>query len=462
MAPATVQYDSFEPYLSSTARNVVRNPIRKVMLKVHATPGCVSLAGGRPPKAVFPQSVHAWEDENLMNYGPALAAGSDELRKWAKDFVERFHSPPASFAHHDTLITSGNTDGMTKAVLLLSEPGDVVLADEVTYPGITASAIPLGRRVLGVPIDEDGMIPDQLEAVLQSLDGNSRPRMLYLTPHGGNPTGITIPESRKDALYNIARKHGLVILEDDPYFFVQLAPHASGTGGLSEEDMVGERAAPRSFLARDVDGRVVRLDSVSKTIAPGYRLGWVTGHKSLMEKWSILSEVLTWSVSGIQQKSLLDLVKQWGQDGFHRHLQQLQSTYALRCGYLLAACEKHLTGLCSWSAPKFGMFVWLQIHGCEDTDSIVEELISSFGIAMVPGASFKTPEGAGPGSDAFFRVSFSLISSADAADKAMLKLRSFLDAGGHRKKAVEEEHKRRAAEEKGLESGAAKRPRSES
>merc|ERR1712176_414043 len=119
-------------------------------------------------------------------------------------------------------------------------------------------------------------------------------------------------------------------------------------------------------------------------IAPGYRLGWVTGSKAVLTKWAVLGEVLTWSISGTQQRTSLDVVKKWGQEGMHQHLQRLQCIYAKRRAYLLAACERHLSGLCRWRVPDCGMFFWLEVLGCKDTEEIIDELIASYGVAMVP------------------------------------------------------------------------------
>jgi len=428
----------FEPYLSTIAQNVVRNPIRNVVMKEMATPGCLSLAGGRPPQDVFPASVRAWGDQSFTNYGPGLAGGSPELKAWAKEFVASAHSPPGGFVDRDVLITSGNTDGITKAVMLLSDPGDVVLADEVTYPGIGAAALPLGRRVVGVDLDEQGMVPEALEARLCSLKGEASARLLYLVPHGHNPTGVTMTESRKDALYGLARRHALTILEDDAYFYLRLSPRSPELP-LEEGSMYGLEDPPRSLLSRDVDGRVVRLDTVSKMLAPGLRLGWVTAGKSLLAKWQVLSEVFTWSISGAQQRAFLDTVKGWGEAGLHRHLQQLQLAYARRRGYLLAACKKHLEGLCRWSAPEFGMFFWLEVPACRDTSKVMEELIESHGISLVPGIYFGAPEGAGDKSCRHFRLSFSQLTE-EKADEAMLRLRRFILAtlNGCKKRSAEE------------------------
>lgn len=107
------------------------------------TPGCLMLAGGRPVADVFPAQAKA-HPELYMNYGPALAVGTPDAREFVEGFVQRFHNPPK--ADRRTLLTSGSTDGIAKCVLLLTNPGDSVLADDYTYTGLMAAAGPYGRR----------------------------------------------------------------------------------------------------------------------------------------------------------------------------------------------------------------------------------------------------------------------------------------------------------------------------
>jgi len=420
----------FEPYLSVIAQGLLRSPIRSIALQMQAKPGCLSLAGGRPPADVFPASLQA-KGEELMNYSGNLAIGTQTLRDWAQAFVERFHSPPGGWSGRDIVLTSGNTDGMAKAVMLLANPGDAIIADDFTYPGIMACAVPLGRAVFGVTMDQEGMTPQHLQAMLESgLPDGQTARLLYLCPHGQNPTGAVMSKVRKEAIYAVARKHNLTILEDDPYFFVNLpAPSSVARRPLRPEDMPGTDAFPESFLSLDVDGRVLRLDSVSKFLAPGLRLGWATGHRSLMEKWKVLSEVMSWSISGVQQETFLSTMRDLGgEGGLHDHLQQLQCTYARRRDCLLMACDQHLQGLCRWNAPHFGMFLWLEVLCNVNTSKIINTLISEYGIAMVPGSGFRASGSSEADSgNAFFRLSFSLVTE-DMADTAMSRLKTALQA----------------------------------
>lgn len=357
-----------------------------------------------------------------MNYGPQLAVGCAELRAWAKEFTEEFHAPPGGWEQRDVLMTSGNTDGITKTVMLLTDPGDVILADCSTYPGIQASAVPLGRQVVGVKMDSGGMDPEALSALLSGSGVSGRARILYLTPHGQNPTSITLSDARKRALYEVAQRHRLTILEDDPYFFVNLQ-RKDASGPFEPENMLGTSSYPKSLLSIDVDGRVVRLDSCSKMLAPGFRLGWVCGHKTLLAKWAVLAEVLTWSVSGSQQSMLLSMLQEFGKGGLHTHLQTLQCTYAKRCNNLAAACRRHLEGLCHWEIPEFGMFLWLQVVGIKDASALVDDLIENHGVALVPGSAFNASEA--EGASACFRASFSLLTE-EMADKAVARLREAL------------------------------------
>lgn len=246
---------------------------------------CINMSGGRPPAEVFPARAAALGTE-LMNYGPHTSAGIPELRSWARELTTKLHSPPGLWERRDVILSAGNTDSISKSVLLLCDPGDYIFADCMCYSGIQAAALPLGRCVVGVAMDDDGMVPEALDAKISELGvGAGRARFIYLTPHGQNPTTVTLPDLRKGALYAVARKHNLIIVEDDPYLFVRHTLRSPGRAA-SPENMMGLESVPASFLSMDVDGRVVRLDTCSKMLAPGLRMGWVTGHKSILANGS--------------------------------------------------------------------------------------------------------------------------------------------------------------------------------
>lgn len=314
-------------------------------------------------------------------------------------------------------MTPGNTNSIAMVVMLCTDVGDAVLCDEFTYTGLMAATSPLGRKAIGVSMDEDGMSPSALRTLASGLAEQGRaPRLVYLVPSGQNPTAITMSEGRRRELYEVARQLGLFILEDDPYCHLALGPPSAA----SESDMPGleKGSVPPSFLALDTDGRVCRLDTTSKIFAPGFRMGWLTAPRTLTEKLSVMSEVLTWTLSGFTQQALLHCVEEFGEDGLHRHVQQVQWAYRQRRDRCIAAFERHLQGVAFWRVPSDGMFLWLEVLGVHDAGRLAEPLIDR-GVALVPGGAFM----AAPNSKAcsHFRVSFAQLSE-EVAEVAARRL----------------------------------------
>lgn len=225
-----------------------------------------------------------------LNYCPTLSFGLPDLRAWCKAHVQSQHTPPPEVGH-DTIVTPGNTHGMSLSMAVLSNPGDIVLTTDYAYTGIFASAAPLGRRVVGVETDAEGPLASAIDAVCVEAAGapphSPRPRLLYVVPTGCNPTGATISAGRRRELYDICCKHDLWIIEDDPYVYLTMG----GPDAANPEGMPGSAITTPSFLSMDIQGRVVRLDSFSKTIAPGIRVGWLTARAEVVQKATQCSEV---------------------------------------------------------------------------------------------------------------------------------------------------------------------------
>mmetsp|Transcript_18619 Transcript_18619/g.30201 ORF Transcript_18619/g.30201 Transcript_18619/m.30201 type:complete len:423 (-) Transcript_18619:68-1336(-) len=401
------------------------------MQKVWATKGCISLAGGRPLDEVFPSICGEPPDSDLMNYGPNLARGHPKAIKWAKEFVEWQHPMPCGWEKHDLIMMPGATNSIAMMIQLCTDAGDKVLCEDFTYTGFMAAAKPLGRIAVGVAMDEEGLLPSDLRRTCASLAADGKaPRLLYLVPTGQNPTAITMPAHRRREIYKVAQEHNLLIVEDDPYFHLSLGPAQA----QSEADMRGltpVAAELPSFLSLDTDGRVCRLDSCSKILAPGFRLCWLTAAKAIVEKLGIMGEVLVWAMSGFTQKAFLQCQHDLGRDGMHSHLQKMQWAYRQRRDWCIQAFEQHLTGLARWDVPQDGMFMWLEILGLDDAGQLAEPLVER-GVAMVPGAAFLADSFSRPCS--MFRVSFSMLTketAMEAAERLAAALRDTEFLGKH-------------------------------
>ncbi|KAI4599570.1 Aromatic/aminoadipate aminotransferase 1 [Pestalotiopsis sp. 9143b] len=302
-----------------------------------------------------------------MNYG--YSAGSPQALRFVTEHVEMIHDP--QYDDWECCLTCGTTSALEIALRIMCNIGDTVLTEKYTYSEAIAAIGGQGLRTQGVEMDELGLLPDDLDKKLQDWDLSDgrgpKPSVLYMIPTGQNPTGTTQPLGRRMEIYQIAVKHGLLILEDDPYYFLQMRqapPRTVGDGDKHEDRDAYVEGLPRSYLSLDTDGRVLRMDTASKILAPGLRCGWVTGCSQIIEKFIAFSEVGVLSPSGPSQVMVFKLLDEtWGHLGVIDWLQSLSRGYLCRREILLQACRDHLpVGVCSWSVPDAGMFVWMRME----------------------------------------------------------------------------------------------------
>jgi kynurenine/2-aminoadipate aminotransferase len=261
---------------------------------------------------------------------------------------------------------------------MLLEPGDSALVEEPAYSGTLTCIRPLGAKLLPVATDHHGMNPASLRSVLSKFpkhshrpEKSSTPKFLYTVPNGCNPTGASMTLKRKKEVYQIAREYDILIVEDDPYFYLQYSK-------------------PRlpSYLSMDTDGRVLRLDSFSKILSAGLRIGFVTGPQPLIERIVLHQMVSSNHPAVLAQIMVSELLGRWGIAGFERHANRLAQFYQKQKQYTAAACEKYLTGLAEWSEPAAGMFLWIKLLGVGDTKKLIEEKALDNNVSLIPGCAF--------------------------------------------------------------------------
>ncbi|KAG2466261.1 AADAT protein, partial [Polypterus senegalus] len=291
-------------------------------------PSLISLAGGAPNPSTFPFQTATITlkdggsvvfDQKTMNRALQYSASSGipELLSWVKNLQKSLHKPPnANNGEMEMCITTGSQEGMSKARFqddvfeMLISPGDNVLLDAPTYSGTLTALRPLGCNIINVASDQYGMIPESLRDVLSKWNkedvkncNSTIPKCLYCIPNGGNPTGTSLTEDRKYKIYQLAREYDLLIIEDDPYYFLQF-----------------QKPWAPSFLSMDVDGRVIRLDSFSKILSSGLRIGFITGPKPLIDRVVLHIQTSTMHTSTFTQLMVSQLLNKWGQEGFLKHV----------------------------------------------------------------------------------------------------------------------------------------------
>lgn len=315
---------------------------------------------GRITESIVPMSCIKGEDAYdfgiAMNYG--FTAGSPQLLRFIAEHVELVHN--FQYDDWETCLTCGTTSALDILFRVLCNPGDHILVESYTYAGTIQALKPLGVSMFSIDMDEHGLMPTDLDAKLHSWDETKgrKPFVLYTIPSGQNPTGVTQSLERKRAIWEVAERHDLIIIEDDPYYFLQLT---NSTSCLEPDDYL--QSLTPSYLSLDTSGRVLRLDATSKILAPGLRAGWLTGPSQLINKFLNYTEYSTVAPSGPSQIMLYKLLDQtWGHEGFLRWFMHLSKQYRQCRDVLLQACEQYLPKpLCRWNIPDVGMFIWIDV-----------------------------------------------------------------------------------------------------
>jgi 2-aminoadipate transaminase len=252
---------------------------------------------------------------------------------------------------------------------LYVKPGGVVLVEAPTYVDALYIFRDHHLELRSIAMDEDGLIPGELERQLAELRASGTiPGMLYTVPTFHNPTGRTLPEARRLEVIRLARDYGFLIVEDDVY------------RDLSFEGMV-----PPSFYSLAKGQQVVSIGSFSKTLAPGLRLGWLLGSESVIERCVNCG---TTQMGGGANPFTAQMVAQYCRNGsWEKHIERVRALYKQRRDRALSALEQYMPGDVEWSHPAGGFFIWLSLPRDIFADH-VKRLALQEGVALAAGAGF--------------------------------------------------------------------------
>ncbi|GAA6090075.1 kynurenine/alpha-aminoadipate aminotransferase, mitochondrial isoform X1 [Tachysurus ichikawai] len=386
---------NYSRFLTAVSMARKPSPIRILTeLQQRSPPSLISLAGGAPNPNTFPflsatikmkNGETLLLDQTLMKRALQYSgsSGIPELISWMKELQKRLHNPPtASYSPEkgqmDLCVTTGSQEGLCKVFEMLISPGDNVLLDAPTYSGTLAAIQPLGCNIINLPSDQHGMIPEALRDLLSRWDpadaqkpGSDVPRVLYTIPNGGNPTGASMTAERKQKVYELAQEYDFLIIEDDPYYFLQF-----------------EKPWAPTFLSMDVDGRVIRTDSFSKILSSGLRIGFVTGPKLLVDRVVLHIQASTMHTSTFTQIMVSELLHVWRQEGFLKHIDSVVEFYRAQRNAMLSSAHKWLQDVAEWHAPAAGMFLWIKLKGIKDTQKLIMEKALEKEVLLVPGGVF--------------------------------------------------------------------------
>lgn len=267
------------------------------------------------------------------------------------------------------LLTSGAGQGIHVTMEMLLDPGDVVLVDDFTYTGALAQM----RRFKGDPqpvtTDNEGMLPDALEATIQRLKSEGRTiKLIYLVPSFQNPQGWSISLERRKAILAAAQRHNLVILEDDSYC-----------------DLRYEGADIPALRTLDEEGHVVYISTFSKTIAPGMRCGYLTASGQLFERAMACK-------SGGPVPLFVTLAIHRYSEQMTSHIEQINDIQMRKRDAMIAGLESFFSDGANWIRPEGGLSIWVKMKPGTDLLAIRDKIFATDNVSYMPGNRF-SPDG---------------------------------------------------------------------
>jgi 2-aminoadipate transaminase len=308
----------------------------------------ISLSLGHPdPKTLLTAELHnaMLEAINSPDAYVALQYGVEQGTPSLIDyFVEKLRrEQKLSVQAANLMIVAGSTGGVDMLARLYARPGGVVLVEAPTYVDSIHVFQDHHIELRSIQMDENGLIPSELEKQLAQLHSNGVfPSMLYTIPNFHNPTGRTLPEARRIEIIRIAQRYGLLIVEDDVY-----------------RDLAFEGELPASFYALAHGKQVFSIGSFSKTLAPGLRLGWLVGSEESIQ-YCVNSGVT--QMGGGANPFAARMVAEYCRSGaLEKHILSLKSLYKTRCNVALAALSQCMPADTKWTYPTGGFFIWLSL-----------------------------------------------------------------------------------------------------
>ncbi len=319
-----------------------------------------------------------------LSHGPM---GYPGLRAFVADKLTRHRG--IACATDDVMITSGSGQAIELISRLLLEPGDTILMEELTYGGAITRHKRVGAKIVGVPVDGEGMQPEALSRILDELKAKgTTPKYLYTIPTIQNPTGSILPLERRHAILEIARRHGVLIFEDECY-----------------ADLVWAGGAPPAFYGLD-PAQVIHIGSFSKSLAPALRLGYVVAD------WQVLSRLLACKTDGGTGALDQMITAEYFTHHFDSHIDALTRTLGTKLDVMMAAVEEEFGTTVEMTRPQGGIFLWLKLPDSVDVRRLVKPAAAA-GLQFNPGPEWSCdPEEAA----SHMRLCFALPSHQDIRD----------------------------------------------
>lgn len=359
------------------------------LLKVTELPEVISFAGGLPAPEVFPiEEIRATTQQVLQEQGvQALQYGPTEGYGPLRELLARQMSQEGlNVSVENILITSGSQQALELLAKILLNPGEHVLVENPTYMGALQAWGSYEPAYIAVRCDEHGVVPEEIEAELQQR----RPKYMYIQPNFQNPGGVSLTLERRKRLVELANQYNIPIIEDDPYG--ELRFEGSPLPSLLQID--GAARKQTSY-----QGLVIHLNTFSKILAPGLRLGWVTAPVEIINKLVQAKQGADLQAGSLNQLIACEMLQQ----GFiDQHIPVIREVYRQRRDAMLQAMQDHFPADVTWTHPSGGLFLWVTLPEGMNATKLLQNAME-YKVAFVPGTDFH----ANGGGENTLRLNFS-------------------------------------------------------
>ena len=363
-----------EYIFSNKIADLKPSAIREIF-KSLSDPTIISFAAGNPAAESFPVDDLARLSADIFEHAPVAALqysiteGYPPLRETiAKRQHEVFgigKSVTAGDAFNDsTMVVSGGQQGIELACKVLCNEGDVVICENPTFIGSLNSFRSNGARTVGVEMEEDGI---SIEGLERAIAENPNAKLLYLIPTFQNPSGITMSAEKRHLVYEVARRHSLMILEDNPYGELRFAGSEIPT-----------------IKSMDTEGLVIYCSSFSKILSAGMRLGFVVAPEAIVSKMAVAKQGEDVHTNIFFQMLCHRFMTECDLDA---HIQKIRALYRHKCTLMLTQLEKELPAEITFTRPEGGLFIWCTLPEGVDMNAFVRAALEKK-VAVVPGTAF--------------------------------------------------------------------------
>ncbi len=356
------------------------------LLKLTEKPEIISFAGGLPAPELFPlEAIEKAAVKVIREQGQAaLQYSTTEGYAPLRETIIQQRLKPIGIdcSLENIMITSGSQQALEFTAKLFVNKGDVIICESPSYLGALNAFKAYEPKFVEVPMDDDGMIIEQLE---KALKDNENVKFIYTIPDFQNPSGKTMTVERRKKLVQLAEKYDVIVVEDSPY-----------------GDLVFEGQRYPTIKSFDKNGYVVHLGTFSKTFCPGLRIGWICADKEILQKYILIKQGADLQCSTFDQRLAATYMEENDLDS---HIKKITDVYRVRRNLMLDSIKEYFPKGIKYTNSKGGLFTWVELKENIDAAMLLEEALKE-NVAFVPGASF-FPNG---GRKNYFRLNYSNMS----------------------------------------------------